>query len=80
MRNSDIANFQTVLVLSTLLSLLPVEIPRVLSVFVVTAISVPTAIYILLPGLYRLFDSWVYRESKATKVRETYGPSSTDQK
>ena len=57
------AIFPTVLVLSTLLSLLPLEMPRVLSVFVVTVIAVPTAVYILVPRLYRLFDPWVYRES-----------------
>ncbi len=58
------AIFPTVLFLSTLLSLLPFETPRVLSVFVVTAIAVPTAVYILVPRLYRLFDPWVYRESR----------------
>ncbi len=57
------AIFPTVLVLSTLLSLLPFEMPRVLSVFVITAIAVPAAVYILLPRLCRLFDPWVYRES-----------------
>ena len=56
------AIFPTVLVLSTALSWLPFEMGRVLSVFVVTAISVPTAVYILVPWLCRLFDPWVFRE------------------
>ncbi len=30
--------------------------------FVITAISVPMAVYVLVPGLCRLFDPWVFRE------------------
>ena len=73
------AIFPTVLVLSTLLSLLPLEMPRVLSVFVVTAIAVPTAVYILVPRLYRLFAPWVYRGSRTANAREAPAPSSSDQ-
>ena len=73
------AIFPTVLVLSTLLSLLPLEMPRVLSVFVVTAIAVPTAVYILVPRLYRLFAPWVYRGSRTAHAREAPAPSSSDQ-
>ena len=73
------AIFPTVLFLSTLLSLLPFEIPLVLSVFVITAITVPTAVYVLIPRLCRLFDPWVYGESKDTINRDTPDPSSTDQ-
>lgn len=61
------AIFPTVFILSTLLSLLPFEVPLLLSVFVITAITVPSGVYILLPRLYRLFDPWVYRESKAAR-------------
>ncbi len=73
------AIFPTVLVLSALLAWLPFEMPLVLSVFVVTAITVPTAVYILIPRLCRLFDPWVYRVSKGARDREAYVPSSTDQ-
>ncbi len=58
-----LAIFPMVLVLLTLLSQVPFELPRVLTVFVTTAITVPTAVYILLPRLTRLFESWLYRES-----------------
>ncbi len=61
------AIFPTVLVLSTLVSRLPFDMPLPLSVFVITAITVPTAIYILLPRLCRLFESWVYRECKVAR-------------
>ncbi len=73
------AIFPTVLVLSTLLSWLPFEMPLVLSVFVITSITVPAAVYILIPRLCRLFEPWVYRESKTTVNRDTPDPSSTDQ-
>ena len=73
------AIFPTVLVLSTLLSWLPFEMPLVLSVFVITSITVPTAVYILIPRLCRLFDPWVYRESKATVNRDRPDSSSTNQ-
>ncbi len=73
------AMFPTVLFLSTLLAWLPFEMPLVLSVFVITAVTVPTAVYILLPRLCRLFDPWVRRESKGGTDRETRAPSSTEQ-
>lgn len=73
------AIFPTVLVLSTLLSWVPFEMPLFLSVFVITTITVPTAVYILLPRLCRLFDPWVYRESKAARGRDEHDPSSTNQ-
>ena len=73
------AIFPTVLVLATLLSWLPFELPLVLSVFVITSITVPTAVYILIPRLCRLFDPWVYRESKATAKLDTPDASSTNQ-
>ncbi len=56
------AVFPSVLAVSSLLSLLPFEMPLVLAVFVTTAISVPTAVYLLLPRLCRLFEPWIYRE------------------
>ena len=58
-----LAIFPMVLVLLTLLSLVPIELPRVLTVFVTTAITVPTAVYVVLPRLTRLFESWLYRRS-----------------
>ena len=58
-----VAVFPTVLVFSTLLSRLPFELPRVLSVFVVTVLAIPVVVYILVPRLTRLVGSWLYRES-----------------
>ena len=52
-----IAIFPTVLLLSTLLSRLPIALPPVLSVLAVTIISVPLAVYVLLPRLTRFFAS-----------------------
>ena len=72
------AIFPTVLVLSALLSWLPFEMPLLLSVFAITAITVPTAVYILLPRLCRLFDPWVYRESKVDRDRDTRRSLSTE--
>jgi len=57
-----VAVFPTVLVFSTLLSRLPFEMPRVLSVFIVTALAIPIVVYILLPRLTRLVGSWLYRD------------------
>ncbi len=59
-----VAVFPTVLVFSALLSRLPFEVPGVLSVFVVTALAIPVVVYILLPRLTRLVESWLYRESR----------------
>ncbi len=73
------AVFPTVLVLSALLSWAPIEMPLALSVFLITAVAVPTAVYVLLPRLCRLFDPWVYRESKATRDGDEHDPSPTDQ-
>ena len=61
-----VAVFPTVLVFSTLLSRLPFEMPRVLSVFVVTALAIPVVVYILLPRLTRLAESWLYRLEKTS--------------
>ena len=72
-----IAIFPTVLVLSTVLSWLPFEMPRVLSLFVTTAITVPIAVYVLVPWLCRLFDPWVYREFRDARERDTHDPSPT---
>lgn len=71
------AIFPTVLICSTVLSWLPFEIPRVLSVFVTTAITVPVAVYLLVPTLCRLLDPWVYGESWAARDRDTHEPSAT---
>ncbi len=57
-----IAIFPTVLVLSILLSRLPFEMSQVASVLVITAVTVPAAVYILLPRLTRLFERWLYKE------------------
>ncbi len=65
-----VATFPTVLVFSALLSRLPVEMPGVLSVFVVTALAVPAVVFILLPRLTRLFESWLYRESRVSRDRD----------
>ena len=73
------AVFPTVLAVSALLSQLPFQMPLFLSVFVITAISVPVAVYILLPRLCRLLDPWVYRESKATGDHANQDSSATDQ-
>ena len=54
-----VAVFPTVLVFSTLLSRLPVEMPGVLSIFVVTALAIPVVVYLLLPRLTRLAASWL---------------------
>ncbi len=56
-----IAIFPTVLLLSTLVARLPLALPRVLSVFVITMISVPLAVYVLLPRLTRFLASWMYK-------------------
>ncbi len=56
-----IAIFPTVLLLSTLLSRLPIDLPPVLSVLAVTVIAVPLAVYVLLPRLTRFFASWLYQ-------------------
>ncbi len=47
------AIFPTVLVLSTLLSWLPFDMPLVLSFFVITSITVHAAVNILIPRLCR---------------------------
>ena len=41
----------------------------VASVLVITAVTVPTAVYILLPRLTRLFERWLYKESWGTAQR-----------
>ena len=64
-----IAIFPTVLVLSILVSRLPFEMSQVASVLVITAVTVPTAVYILLPRLTRLFERWLYKESWGTAQR-----------
>ncbi len=64
-----IAIFPTVLVLSILVSRLPFEMSQVASVLVITAVTVPTAVYILLPRLTRLFERWLYQESWGTAQR-----------
>ena len=61
-----LAVFPTVLVFSALLSRLPLELPNVLSVFVVTALAIPVVVYILVPVLTRLVGSWLYRESRVS--------------
>lgn len=73
-----VAVFPTVLVLSALLPRLPFEMPLVLSVLVITAITVPTTVYILLPRLCRLFKPWLYREFRADRDRDEHDASSTD--
>ena len=70
--------FPTVLVFSALLSRLPFEMPGVLSVFVVTALAVPAVVFILLPRLTRLFESWLYRESGVSRDRDRHNPSSPE--
>lgn len=66
------AVFPTVFVVSTLLSWLPFAMPLLLSVFVITAITVPTSIYILIPRLYRLFNRWMYHESKIKRLENSF--------
>ena len=73
------AIFPTVFVLSALLSWLPFELPLLLSVFLITSITVPMAVYILIPRLCRLFEPWVYPESKAANDNDKHDPSPTDQ-
>lgn len=66
------AVFPTVFVVSTLLSWLPFAMPLLLSVFVITAITVPTSIYILIPRLYRLFNRWMYHKSKIKRLENDF--------
>ena len=73
-----VAVFPTVLVFSALLSRLPFEVPGVLSVFVVTALAIPVVVYILLPRLTRLVESWLYRESRVSRDRDRHNPSSPE--
>jgi pimeloyl-ACP methyl ester carboxylesterase len=51
-----LAVLPTVLVLSTLLARLPIELPNAVSIFLVTALAIPTVVYILLPRLTRLAE------------------------
>jgi len=46
-----LAVFPTVIVYSTLLSRLPFELPHVVATFLVTALAIPTVVYVLLPLL-----------------------------
>ena len=61
-----VAVFPTVLVFSTLVSRLPFEMPRVLSIFVVTALAIPVVVYIVLPWLTRLVEFWAHRLEKTS--------------
>ena len=72
------AVFPTVLVFSTLLSRLPLEMPAVLSVFVVTVLAIPVVVYIVLPRLTRLVESWLYSESSVSRDRDRHHPSSPE--
>jgi len=57
-----LAVFPTVNVFLVLLSLLPFELPRILTVLFTTGFTVPLSVYILIPRLNRLFESWLDRE------------------
>jgi uncharacterized protein len=57
-----LAVFPTVNILLMLLSLLPFELPRILSVLLTTGLTVPLSVYNLVPRLSRLFEPWLYKE------------------
>lgn len=57
-----LAVFPTVNFFLVLLSLLPFELPRILTVLFTTGLTVPLSVYSLIPRLNRLFESWLYRE------------------
>ena len=63
-----LAIFPAVLVVSSVLSWLPFALPRVVSVFLTTAVTVPAAVYVLVPWLCRLFDPWVYGRSDGDTI------------
>ncbi len=54
------AIYPSVLVYSLLLDQLPYALHPVVSLFLVTVMVVPTVVYILLPRLTRLFESWLF--------------------
>jgi len=57
-----LAVFPTVNVFLILLSLLPFELPRILTVLFTTGLTVPLSVYNLVPRLSRLFEPWLYKE------------------
>jgi antibiotic biosynthesis monooxygenase (ABM) superfamily enzyme len=45
-----------------LLSLLPFELPHILTALITTGFTVPLSIYSLVPRLNCLFEPWLYKE------------------
>jgi uncharacterized protein len=52
--------FPVVFFYSELLRQVPVETPAIISVFIVTALTVPTAAYLVLPRMTRVFEKWLF--------------------
>ena len=59
-----VAVFPTVLSTSILTAWIPFEMPIWLSVFIITAASVPPVVYILLLRLCRVLEPWIYKTSE----------------
>ena len=57
------AIYPSVLVYSLFLEQVPYALHPVVSLFFVTVMVVPTVVYILLPRLTRLFESWLFLEN-----------------
>lgn len=56
-----LAVFPTVLLLTALMAYAEIELPRVLSLLLVTAVAIPVVVYAVVPVLTRLTGSWLTR-------------------